>query len=397
MYFQTLDEKKECVAVFRDGDLFWNEIPKDLTKTWKYSAFLDDLPNVEYAHIYSGGKSLDEACPDDLRDKWSEVFNKLRAYHRSFFEAKINLNENCFYELVPEKFLIDYCKARNQITKYVLENCSKPDNYDFLVDVTKMLTDIRYQRLNIDTSPLNQRAHSLRVRDFLKKIKNLQPYINYNLFGSVTGRLTVEKGSFPILNLDKTYRSILKPNNDWFVELDYNAAELRTLLALSEKQQPTEDIHDWNMNVVYRGALDRDEAKKRVFAWLYNPNSNDFLSNRAYDRGKVKERYWDGKRVKNPYGREIESDEFHALNYILQSTTNDIILRQALKIHKMLKGRKSNIAFTMHDSIVLDFSEDDQHMVQDLYETFAKNDFGIFKTSAKAGKNFGDMKDLWIK
>ena len=397
MLFQTLDEKNECVAVFKDGELIWNEIPQNLTKTWKYSAFLKDLPNIEYAHIYFGGKSLDEACPEHMRSKWSEVFGKLRAYHRSFVEAKVDLNDNCFYELVPEKFLIEYCKAKNEITEYILENHTKPADYDFLVEATKMLTDIKYQKLNIDTTPLRQKAYNLRIRDFLKKLKRLQPFVKYNLFGSITGRLTVEKGCFPLLNLDKNYRSILKPNNDWFVELDYNAAELRTLLALSGKDQPEEDIHDWNANVVYRGAVDREEAKKRVFAWLYNPNSNDFLSNRAYDRGKVKEKYWDGKKVKNPYGREIEADEFHALNYILQSTTNDIILRQALKIYKMLEGRKSTIAFTMHDSIVLDFSEEDQHMVQDIYDTFAKNDFGVFKTSAKAGKNFGELKDLWIK
>ena len=397
MIFQTLDEKNECVAVFSDNQLIWNEIPENLTKTWKYSQFLKDNQDIQYAHIYCDGKPLDEVCPEHMKAKWTEVFGKLRAYHRSFFEAKINMSENCFYELVPQKFLIEFCKAKNEITKHVLKNCKKPENYDFLVEATKMLTDIRYQRLNIDITPLKRKAHNLRVRDFIKKLKTIQPYVKYNLFGSVTGRLTVEKGSFPLLNLDKNYRSILKPNNDWFVELDYNAAELRTLLALSGKDQPEEDIHDWNANVVYRGLVDRDEAKKRIFAWLYNPNSNDFLSNRAYDRGKVKERYWDGKRVKNPYGREIEASEFHALNYILQSTTNDIILRQALKIYKMLEGKKTKIAFTMHDSIILDFSEEDQHMVQDIYNTFAKNDFGVFKTSAKAGKNFGDLKDLWIK
>lgn len=397
MLFQTLDEKNECVAVFRNNQLIWGEVPKDLTKTWKYSQFLKHKQNIQYAYIYSGGKSLDEVCPEYMKVRWLEVFGKLKAYHRSFFEAKINMNENCFYELVPQKFLIEYCKAKNEITEYILNEHKKPENYDFLVEATKMLTEIRYQRLNIDITPLKRKAHILRVREFIKKLKTIQPYVKYNLFGSVTGRLTVEKGCFPLLNLDKNYRSILKPNNDWFVELDYNAAELRTLLALSGKDQPEEDIHDWNANVVYRGAVDREEAKKRVFAWLYNPNSNDFLSNRAYDRGRVKEQYWDGKKVKNPYGREIEASEFHALNYILQSTTNDIILRQAIKIYKMLEGKKTKIAFTMHDSIVLDFSEEDQHMVQDIYDTFAKNDFGVFKTSVKAGKNFGELKDLWIK
>ena len=104
------------------------------------------------------------------------------------------------------------------------------------------------------------------------------------MFGSVTGRLTTYPDSFPILNLKTEHRDILMPRNDWFVEMDYNGAEIRTLLSLAEKEQPVEDIHEWNMKNVYRNLVTRDEAKKRFFAWLYNPNSEDYLTSRAYDR-----------------------------------------------------------------------------------------------------------------
>ena len=112
-----------------------------------------------------------------------------------------------------------------------------------------------------------------KTRQFFKKINNVSPYVDYNIFGTKTGRLSTKKGSFPILTMDKRYRSSVKPNNDWFVELDYNAAELRVLLALAGKEQPDEDIHDWNVKNVYRNLLTRDEAKTRIFAWLYNPSS----------------------------------------------------------------------------------------------------------------------------
>ena len=103
---------------------------------------------------------------------------------------------------------------------------------------------------------------------------------------------------------------MIEPTNDFFIELDFNAAELRTLIALQGKTQPREDIHEWNIKNVYRGLVTREEAKKRIFAWLYNPDSKDYLSSRAYDRGSVVQKYFTQGQVRtfwdkiNPLGRE---------------------------------------------------------------------------------------------
>ncbi len=82
------------------------------------------------------------------------------------------------------------------------------------------------------------------------------------MWGTKTGRMTTRKHYFPILTLDSDYRSIIKPTNDYFVELDYNAAELRVLLGLSGKEQPIEDLHTWNLNNVYGGSW-KVETKQR--------------------------------------------------------------------------------------------------------------------------------------
>jgi hypothetical protein len=63
----------------------------------------------------------------------------------------------------------------------------------------------------------------------------------------------------------------VKPHNDWFVSLDYNGAEVRTLLQLSGHQQPEVDIHEWNIKNLFDGEVDRDTAKTLFFGWLYNP------------------------------------------------------------------------------------------------------------------------------
>ena len=166
----------------------------------------------------------------------------------------------------------------------------------------------------------------------------------------------------------------------------------RTLLSLCGKEQPKEDIHEWNAKNVFHAS--RKEAKERIFAWLYNPDSKDYLANTAYDRTSIKEKYWDGKIVTTPFGRKIEADEFHALNYLIQSTTADMVLRQMVKVYDLLKGSKSYIAFTIHDSLVIDLAKEDKGLLKEIFDTFAETDLGNFVVSTQAGKNFGEMKEM---
>ena len=194
--------------------------------------------------------------------------------------------------------------------------------------------------------------------------------------------------------MDKNYRKILKPNNDWFIEFDFNAAELRVLLGLLGKEQPQEDLHEWNKKNVYKDLITREEAKKRIFAWLYNPESQDRLSSKTYDRERLLEKYWDGFKVDTIYNRTIESDKHHALNYLVQSTAADLFLRQATAVRSLLKNKKSYIAFMLHDSIVVDFSEEDMREIRTIKEKFGETKLGNFLVSVSAGKDFGSLQRI---
>ena len=177
------------------------------------------------------------------------------------------------------------------------------------------------------------------------------------------------------------------------MELDFNAAELRTLLALSGKEQPQLDMHEWHRSQ-FQNKGTRDEIKKRVFAWLYNPTARDAALERLYNRDWVKSNHWNGTTVRTPFSRKIEADDHHALNYIVQSTSSDVCIEQAVKVNNFLKNMKSNIVFFMHDSIVIDYDATERHHLLEILYIFKKTRLGEYVVNLSVGKSFGEMRKM---
>lgn len=392
MIFLSLDDKGECIGTYCDGKLQFNsELPLTFSKSWKYYPFLKNY-NIDYANLYVAGKDFDDICPDIYRDDWTALNNKAKAFIRSFVQAKVSLKENCFYDLVPRQFLIDYSQIKCDIIQHIFSNVAQPENYKFILELEKLLTDIKYRKLNLDKDMLRNELSDPKTLQFYKKLDSMDTEINYSQFSSKTGRLTTLENSFPILQLKKEYRKVIKPNGDFFLELDYNAAEVRTFLSLSGKEQPPEDIHEWNRKTF--DLASRDQAKKEFIAWLYGARSmHDKSFKKIYDTAAIKN-YWNGKYIKNIFGRTIESDEFHTINYVVQSTTADLVLRQALKINDILKDTQSQIAFIIHDSIVIDMKKQDKSKINSIINAYCDTQLGKYRCSAKIGANFGEMKKI---
>ena len=391
MLFQALDSKQECVGIYKDGVLLFGENISLSTLegagTWSYASYLEGL-DIEYASLYCG-LSLNDACPEHLREDWDYVNKRLQAYMRSIVEAKILLDDVCFYDVVPERFLADYCLVKNQICNFVFETYQKPKNYDHLLGIAKLAHKIGQQEIKLKWSNMLSKMHKKEVREQINKLKAVSPYCKYNIFGTKTGRLTTKRNSFPILTVSKEMRKAIQPSNDYFVSFDFNGAELRTLLALGGSEQPLEDIHEWNRTNVFRNTGTREEAKKRLFSWLYNPDSSDRLLEQFYDRSALVKKHWDGSCVSTPYGRQIDVDKRRALNYLIQSTTSDMVLEQALKLDYLLRNSKTRIAFVIHDEVVLDVARSEETMLPSLKDVFADTRFGTYMVGAKESADYG--------
>jgi len=391
LFYTILDSKKECLGYYYSGDI--HEHKPNISEhyvTWDYKRH-HHQDGVQYLNLYCRGKPLSSFCPSRLQREWEDSQEKKKAFSNAISNSKIKVDDVCIYDLVPLWFLRENSHLKCEILQEVYATQEKPKSYDFMLELENLFGEIEENKLNVDSSYLDRWRGQTAVRNFTKRIKG-KDTIKYNQFGSVTGRLTVSSDSFPIMNINHSYRKILKPNNDLFVEFDYNAAELRTLLALSEREQPQEDIHEWNMKNVFKQDMTREDAKKKIFAAIYNPN----MKQDYYQVGKVLEKYYNSGKIITPFGREIECDEGHALNYILQSSTSDLVLEQVVKINKILQGKKSKIVFLIHDSFVLDLAQEERSLICEIKEIFSQNQFGDFLVNVKAGKDFGTMKEIGV-
>ena len=370
-------------------DQFVQSLPEGNKATW----FFDNMDTGSFYVQSVADLKVEDYLPYMELGEWSKVNNKINSQKKALETCKIR--DEDMLALLPESLIKEYYSFLNKATKAFVEK-NKVNSFNMHVSrVASLIEKIKRQRVRVNfKNLLEEEDKNPRNKRVLKKIKEGKRVIDYDVLGSRTGRLTNKSGSIPILTLKKELRSIIEPQNDLFAEFDYNAAEARVLLALCGVEQPQDDIHDWNIQNVFRGLGTREEAKVRLFSWLYNPNSDDRLLNRTYDRKKVLKKYYDGKAVKNIFGREIESDDFHALNYLIQSTCADLVLEQAVKLDNLLKNKKSKIAFIVHDSIVVDVTKEDFNMMTAMLNCFADTRLGKFKVNVSGGKTFGNMRKI---
>ncbi len=403
MLVQTFDKKNECIGFYADSQLCFDiaKFPTDATATWNYVPYLRDQ-HLEIAKLYLEGDKVEKILPDYLQEDWEDISRKISAYNRAFSLAKIDMQENCFYDLVPDGLLREWATIKNNITSYVLAKVARPKRYDFYHQLQILLADISNHPVSLDTKILRSLVGSSGDSNKAEALLQSSRKVVYNIFGTRTGRLTTKPKSFPILTLPGKLRSAVIPNNDLFVELDFNGAEVRVLLGMLGEPQPLGDVHRFHQKNIFMNTCSREEAKTSFFAWLYGSRvlSNSDAGKRLedfYNKQKLLDRYWINKTITTPFHKVMKDvDEHHALNYLVQSTAADLALKQFLKVDYLLRSKKalSHVAYLIHDSIVLDMREEDMKYLNDICYLMKSTNFGVFPLNVKSGTTLGNMRKI---
>lgn len=341
--------------------------------------------------LYKNGSVFGEVVKGDRLKDLAEEFDaqlylNAREQIETYCKVYSGLAPKVLFNLIPDGVIRQYGNGLFSITESLLEKCSKPKNYDLLLEERDLVEDIWHRRLNV-TGPTPD--------------KRILPQIMYDMYRGVTGRLNHAPRSFPILSLAKERRGSLVPTNDLFVMYDMKSADFRTFLymfandpnAFNDKEDLYADIPGET----------RSDKKKKVFQTIYSSEENVFLKRHdVFSKALSKISKEDDRHIwiNSPFGREIRIEkakgraEHLIVSYMIQSITNDITIQKANQVRKMLEGTMSHIAFLIHDCFVVDFCNDDfDRLGLDIREAIQYCDLGRYYWHESYGETFGSMRE----
>jgi len=396
---QIVDLGEECKHNYYYDQKFHEGLPPKTTSvvSWRYHPAFKNHETT-YCYILNEGCEIHNQSAPKNKKNFIESEKKIKAFINSCKEVGLDLNKICISEYIPKKDLMNYLSCKEKCLVDIINTQNDVlVNHAHMKKIHEITEDIKSKKIILNKQSLALHANNKKYKNHINNLISSN-HISYDMFKTKTGRLATEKNTFPILTMPKELRNCIVPQNDWLFEMDFNAMELRVLLGLCDMEQPQNDLHAWNKELMGT-RKSRENVKKAVFAWLYDSEKEaayDKLLEQHYKKEEVKQKFWDGTKVKTIFKREIESDEHHSINYIIQSTASDLFFEQVYKIFKMLRGKKSFIKFCNHDSVIIDLAKDDQLLVAALKDKFAKTRFGSFKINCFGGKMWGDMKVLNI-
>jgi len=291
-------------------------------------------------------------------------------------------------KIVPlVKLLEIYTEHTKPLIKKI-ENFNPPEHFSFYNDIA---TGVFYL--------IEQHGLKITYSEFIELFKPALPefnikdnvtYTNYNL-NNITSRPTNAFNSVNYAAIPKKeeYRKCFLPQNDYFVEFDFDGYHLRlianeigyTLTPDSAHKQLAQQY----LNKVELTQEEYDYAKQINFQAVYGNVPEQF---KEFSLFKLIEKYINGLwgtyqeqgYVNAPISKkrfDSTLEEMHPkklFNYLIQSletSRNILILRDVLKY---LKDKKTKIALYTYDSVLLDFSKsDEKQTLNDLENILSEN------------------------
>jgi len=326
----------------------------------------------------------------------------------------------------------------------------------------KQVMDVLYRKLDLPMPHIKGEVKETSNKEALEELSDLHPlpkklleyrkihnnriHTEYNLIGTVTGRLASSN-----VNLQNIPRSrdddplhikdaFLAPPGWQLVQADYSQLELRIAALLSKDEwlaqmfREGRDIHGYVASLIYGPNYTREQrvaAKFVDFGTLYGRSARSVAEEHKISVSEAEQlinaflgkatalKEWRDKQVElvrnqgyveSWYGRRrrfplITEKAFHEIrnqsyNFPIQSTASDTCLRALTKLDKLLDPKVAFPILTVHDSIVLQVREDKvkevaRIMKEVMEDVPFKNEVDFpFTVDAEYGPSWGELSEL---
>lgn len=225
-------------------------------------------------------------------------------------------------------------------------------------------------------------------------------YTNYNLYNTTFRPTNAFNGvNFLAFNKENGSRAAFVPENDAFIEFDFDGYHLRLVANEFGLEIPSDiSIHNY-LGSFYFGKSELtpeeyQESKKITFRQLYNGVEKRYQHIPFYQKvsesvNKMWSEYESTGYLTLPTGRKIiveNGNPQKIFNYYIQclETVNNV--RKLSELRETLKDKHSKVRLVVYDSILLDYSAEDG--LETLVSVKNILESGNYKIKAKKGLDY---------
>ena len=358
---------------------FLKTIPKVYLLDKKWHSYYFDLPNSVDLYF-------------NLLEKTGEVkdFNCYTPVHLDFYEKfKFSPTVN---EYIPISKHYERCECMFEMVKEYAGQERNTEWYDKYVETYKwveeqgILVDEKLFDKYFETPWKGRSMHGGKI------------YSSYNLY-NITSRPTNAFNSINFLafNKDNHSRTAFVPQNDIFVEFDFDGYHLRLIANMLNLELPTDQsVHEY-LGKQYFGKdeltpEEYQESKKITFRQMYNGVEDQYKHIGFFHHvSEFVDVMWSQYQLNGylnlPNSRRIileNGNPQKLFNYYIQclETVNNV--RKLSKLRDFLKDKQSKVVLVVYDSVLIDYAAEDRCLTQ--IKAILEED--RYRVKAKKGPNY---------
>jgi hypothetical protein len=372
-----------CIKHSESLSLEWDTVKQFLLGKTLYAVdakytkyFLSgEIHDITLSYINKGGNKFDlEKCEPIIVHNF---------YRSQGSVSSIN-------ELIPISKHYEHCENIFEIIKPYINK-----NTEYTSKLIEVFFAIENKGIKLDKKCFIKHHEDHSTPQF--SVKQGRAYTHYNLY-TLTGRPSnsFNNINYAALNKENGERECFIPENDVFIEFDFNGYHPRLLGELvNHKFQSEINVYEQIAQILNK--TDIPSVKEITFQNLYGGIRSEFQSKPFFrEVNMFTDQLWDelqyGGYVTAPSGKVFRSKDIEnanpqkVLNYIIQNFETSQNVEQIYALLGEFAPLKSRIVLYTYDSVLIDVSRSETQKINEIISKLK------YPVKAKIGTNYNNLK-----